>query len=85
MIDPIKILEAPWSKELVDTLNEYQRNPYTCGACRDKYHTRFYVDGDKLVRDKDFTAPVDKVIYLGGSRKPTPFREWDECDPLKIL
>ena len=67
MSDEIKIIKAPWPQELVDKLNQYQRNPfthpYTCGECRDKYHTRFYVDGDKLVRDKDFTAPTDKIVY----------------------
>ena len=43
------IIKTPWSKELVDTLNKYQKcgavHPYTCGDCRDKMK-RFATDGD---------------------------------------
>jgi hypothetical protein len=35
------MIKPPWSKELVDKLNENQHSgiyhPYTCGNCRDKY------------------------------------------------
>lgn len=48
------IVNVPWPDKLVKWLNEYQHNgfvhPYTCGHCRDKYHTRFKVVGNKLVR-----------------------------------
>jgi len=51
--EEIKRILAPWSDELVNRLNDYQRcgggHPYTCGTCRDKYHTRFIVKNGKLV------------------------------------
>ena len=32
------VIKAPWQKELVSTLNKYQKNglfhPYTCGKCK---------------------------------------------------
>ncbi len=49
----MKEIKAPWSDELVKQLNEYQEHggghPYTCRACRDKYHTRFIVKDGKLI------------------------------------
>jgi hypothetical protein len=45
-----KITYAPWPKEVVDKLNEYQHNlgchPYTCGWCRDKLGVWFVKQND---------------------------------------
>lgn len=54
-----EVMYAPWSDEIVKKLNDYQTNgkchPYTCGYCRDKYHTRFIIkDGKRIEEPVDF-------------------------------
>jgi len=66
----IKYVTAPWSDDLVKKLNDYQENggghPYTCGPCRDKYHTRFVVKNNKLVREteEDFNDLNKKFVSM---------------------
>src|ERR1035441_7808567 len=52
------LIKAPWPKELVEKLNQYQKcgsyHPYTCGYCRDRYGTTLVKNekGD-LIRASD--------------------------------
>ena len=65
-------IKAPWSKELVDRLNQYQKcnryHPYTCGYCRDKHGIRFIKDKDGNLIKEPFDFPCyrwPEVIILG--------------------
>lgn len=48
------IVRAPWSKDQVASLNEFQvsgaMHPFTCGYCRDNYGTRFIQQDDGTLR-----------------------------------
>lgn len=48
MSEQFDIIRAPWSKELVDLLNRYQKSngvhPYTCGFCRNNLGVWFVKD-----------------------------------------
>ncbi len=62
---------APWTKELVDSLNWLQKSgrchPYTCGDCRDTLGTRFIKTEYGLVPepiDYDRENNLDKIVIL---------------------
>lgn len=70
----MKEITAPWSDELVKQLNKYQTNgcghPYTCGSCRDKYHTRFIVNNGKLIPE-----PLDFKPWEGDNWKQVVIKD----------